>query len=345
MQGMPQAPMPYGGPRAGMPADAMSYAGMPYGMPQAGMPQPPMQQAGMPTQMAPPGPYTPTEPYATPFPVGTPDAQPSYNHDASGMPLGMPTPPGMVVQTAPGTPYPAQPSGYAPHQLATQMSPQGYPQLSPGTLYPFQQTPQPVSLTGQMRLLEVDEIPQQFKLGAARRRWFTYIVSGMLAVSVAAAVTFLIIRSTREATPTTGSVHLESVPAGAEVIFDGTRLSDRTPLTIDGAPVGTRHTISIVLPHYAAYTETIDVPKNGRELSVMAQLTSITGKIPINTVPAGAEVRINGQLRGVTPTTINDVDIDSTPKIELRHRDFPPHEVVLKWTADGRAPVDYRFTH
>jgi hypothetical protein len=261
--------------------------------------------------------------------------------------MGIPTPPGVTLPAAamtiqPGMPYP---TGYPPHQLATQMSPHGYPQISPGALYQFQPTPQAMSLTGQMRMMEIDEIPSQFKIGSARRRWFTYIVSGILAVSVAAGVTFVIIRSMRESTPSIGSVHLESVPSGAEVIFDGTRLTDRTPLTIDGAPVGTRHTITIVLPHYAPHTETIDIPKTGREVSIMAQLASITGKIPVNTVPAGAEVRINGQVRGVTPTTINDVDIESTRTIELRHKDFPPHEVVLKWTADGRAPVDYRFTH
>ncbi|TMQ14629.1 MAG: PEGA domain-containing protein [Deltaproteobacteria bacterium] len=294
-----------------------------------------MPQATTPPPMIPSGPQTPTDPYLAQFPVGTPGAQPSYNHDASGLPMGLPTPPGVTLPAAgmtvqPGVPYPP-PFGY-PHQLATEVSPHGYPQMSPGALYHFQPTPQPTSLTGQMRLLEVDEIPSQFKIGSAGRRWFTY-------------VTFLIIRSTREPPPTMGSVHLESVPSGAEVIFDGTRLTDRTPLTIDGAPVGTRHTITIVLPHYAPHTETIDIPKNGREVSIIAQLASITGKIPVNTMPAGAEVRINGQVRGVTPTVINDVDIESTRTIELRHKDFPPHEVILKWTADGRAPVDYRFTH
>lgn len=121
-------------------------------------------------------------------------------------------------------------------------------------------------------------------------------------------------------------------------------MPQRTSTTIPDVLTGTRHTITMVLAHYAAHTEIVEIPRDGRELTIMAQLASITGKIPVNTVPTGAEVRINGQVRGVTPTTINDVDIESTRTIELRHKDFPPHEVVLKWSADGRAPVDYRFT-
>src|SRR5262249_38402116 len=152
-----------------------------------------------------PSPHTPTEPYAGAFPVGTPGGQPSYNHDASGLPIGVSTPPGVAVPPPPPVaPYPSIPGvhpDYIAQPLATHVPPPGYPQLAPGALSQFQPTPQPLSLTGQMRLLEVDELPSQYKLGAAGRRWFTYIVSGILAVSVAAGVTFLIIRSTRDSVP------------------------------------------------------------------------------------------------------------------------------------------------
>ncbi len=268
---------------------------------------------------------------------GTPAAPPaSYGNDASGLPLGISTPPGTPAQAASG-PYPALPGYAAPPQAPS------YPAMPPAAPYPFQ-PPQPISLSGPMRSLDGGDLPPQHKLGATRRRWLTYILSGLLAVAVAAGATFLIIRSTRQRLPTTGSVHLESVPAGAEVIFDGTRLVDRTPLTIDGAPVGSHHTIRLELPHYKPYVDTIDIPKTGREIAVMAQLQALTGKLLVNTTPAGAEIRINGQLRGVAPTTINGIDIESTKAIELRHKDFSPREVPLKWDADGLSYVDFRFT-
>jgi hypothetical protein len=319
---------------------------------------PTMMQMQMPPQaMIPQGPYTPPEAYAVPFPVGTPGAQAPYNHDASGMPLGIPTPPGMSAQPAvPGVPDHLQPylhmqgmpPGYTPHQGMAQMSPQGqgqgqsqgYPQMSPGALYQFQPAPQPMSLTGQLRLFEADELPAHYQLGAARRRWFTYIASGVLAVSVAAAVTFLIIRSTRESTPVLGSVRIESVPAGAEVTFDGTRLTNKTPFTIDSIPVATRHAIRVELARHQAYEETVDIPKTGGEVPLMALLKPITGKIIINSVPPGAEIRINGELRGRTPTTINDVDMDSAKRLELRLKDYQPFAQDLAWPRDGKIRIN-----
>ena len=77
--------------------------------------------------------------------------------------------------------------------------------------------------------------------------------------------------------------------------FDGTRLTDKTPLTIDGVPVGTRHDIRVELARHQAYTETIDIPKTGGEVPVMALLKPITGKIVVDSQPSGAEIWIDGQ--------------------------------------------------
>jgi serine/threonine protein kinase len=327
-----------------------SQASEPMPTPRPAPPLPPVPQ--VPTQMSmqainPHGPYAPTDPFASQFPAGIPGAQVSYNHDASGLPLGIPTPPGVPSQPAPGAPDHLQPylhtQGVPPGYAPQQMSPPGHPQLSPGALYQFQPTSQEMSLTGQIRLFEVDELPSQYQLGAARQRWFTYVVSGVLAVSVAAGVTFLIIRSLRDSTPPVGSVHIESVPANAEVILDGMRLTDRTPLTIEGAPVGTRHVVRLELARHQAYEETVDIPKTGGEVPVMALLKPITGKLIIDSQPPHAEIRINGQLRGRTPTTINDVDMDSAKRLELRLKDYQPFVQDLTWPGDGKIRISAKF--
>ncbi len=126
------------------------------------------------------------EPFAPQFSVGGAGGQMPYS-DGSGPSPGFATPPGVPANPA-GVPphlaaaYPMQqvPPGYPQPQLATQMSPHGYPTLMPGALYQFQTPPQEMSLTGQMRAAEIDELPAHYKLGAARARWFTYIVSGVL---------------------------------------------------------------------------------------------------------------------------------------------------------------------
>src|SRR5690606_109722 len=128
-----------------------------------------------------------------------------YVHDASGLPMMMPTPPSGL------------PAVQTPSQVQAYPGPAGYPQagypgyppqpygpghpVSPGGLYqlsPYgQPQPNPISLTGQLRLSEIDEIPAHFKIRSTRRRWFAYIVAGIIAVSAAAGTTFLIINATK----------------------------------------------------------------------------------------------------------------------------------------------------
>jgi serine/threonine protein kinase len=312
---------------------------MPAPRPAPALPPPPAPPMPAMTAHAP---SAPTDPIAPQFPVGTPGAQPSYTHDVSGLPLGTPTPPGMSAQPSMPVPVQGAPPGYDYPQMAAQMSPQGYPQLTPGALYPFHPQPPPphgMSLTGQLRLSEVDELPSQYKLGSGRQQWFTYIASGVLAVSVAASVTFLIIRSTRESTPALGSIHIESVPPGADVIFDKNRLTDKTPLTIDGAPAGTRHTIRLELRHYEPREETVDIAKTGGRISVPIVLKQILGKIVVDSVPANAEIRIDGQLRGRTPMTVTDLDMNNARRLELRLKGYQPYIRDLTWPADGKIPI------
>ncbi|MFN0253354.1 MAG: protein kinase domain-containing protein [Kofleriaceae bacterium] len=322
------------------------------------------------------------------FPHATPGAQqaappfspqvPStgYATDASGLPLAMPTPPGLLAvppypqQAYPQPPYPQQPYQY-PQQPQQPQQPQypqpqyyppghpayavqpGYPQypqqqvpgqpMTPGALYSMQPAPKPMTLTGQLRLFEVDEMPSQYQLGAARKRWFTYIVAGLIAISVAAAATFLIIRSTRETAPTVGSIRVESLPAGAEVVFDDVRLAGTTPLSIPSVPVNTRHTIKVELKRHERYTETVDVPSRGGEITIKAVLNPMTGKLIILSQPEGAEVWINGEVRGRTPTTIKSLDMQSAKKLELRLKDYQPFVQDLVWPDNGSIQIDAKL--
>ena len=197
-----------------------------------------------------------------------------------------------------------------------------------------------------MRLYEVDELPSQYQLLAMPWRWSTYLVSGVMAVSVAAGVTFLIIRSMRERTPVAGAVHIESLPNGADVVFDGTRLTDKTPLTIDGAPVGTQHTIRLELARYEPAEEIIDIPKAGGRVEVTKALTPITGTLIVVSEPSNAEIWINRDLRGYTPKTIKGVDMDSVRQIELRLKDYQPFvHNLTQWPNNGKIEIEAKLVH
>jgi hypothetical protein len=114
-------------------------------------------------------------------------------------------------------------------------------------------------------------------------------------------------------------------------------------MSITNVPVGTRHEVKVVLARHKPYTETVDVPKNGGEREIRATLDPVTGKLKLNTVPGGAEVYINEQLRGRTPTVIDDVDMDSAKKLELKLKDYQPHVQMLEWPDNGEIIVDVKL--
>ncbi|HEY5945728.1 MAG TPA: protein kinase [Kofleriaceae bacterium] len=296
-------------------------------------------------------------PGSQPPPYGQPPQQQPYNgyaSDASGLPM---TPPQGVPSQQPYGQYPQPYPGYPPQGYPPQGYPQypGYPQqgyqpppLTPGGLYQLQPhgapPPQPMTLTGQLRLFEADEIPDRYKVSGGPK-WIKLVIAGVIAVSVAAGVTFFIIKATRDQPPEVGSIRVESVPPGAEVTFDDTRLSGATPMTIDSVPIGTRHEIKVDLARHKTHTETIDVPKNGGEVAVRAFLTPMTGKLRVLTQPDGAEIRIDGQLRGVAPKTIEDIDMSSAKSVELRLKDYQPYVQQLQWPANGEININQKLQH
>ena len=293
-------------------------------------PQPPQyQQQPQPPYQQPPQPQYP-------HPPSQPPPYNGYVADASGLPM---TPPQ-------GMPYPQQPYGY-PQQPYYPQQP-GYPPqqpMTPGALYqlhPQGAPPKPMTLTGQLRLFEADEMPSQYNVTGGPK-WIKLVIAGVLAISVAAGVTFFIIKATRDSAPTVGRVNIESVPSGAEVVFDGTRLAGTTPMTVDSVPVGTRHEIRVELARHKAYTETVDIPKIGGEVPIKAMMTPITGKVRVITQPDGAEIWIDGKLRGRAPTTINDIDMASAKVLELRMKDYKPYTQALEWPANGEINIDQKL--
>jgi serine/threonine-protein kinase len=259
----------------------------------------------------------------------------------------------MPVQMVPASP-PVQPYAlpHAPAPLPYVQPPYGYPSsqphpsVSPGALYPGAmnppRAPSPMSLTGQLRLLEADEIPPQYKVPRGGR-WLVLAITGAIIIPTVAAVTVFITKATRDRSPAVASIHIESNPQGAEVSYDGTKLAGVTPITIDSVPTGFRHEIKVQYPHHRPYVETVDIPKTGGQLQVTAILKPITGKLAVDTVPGGADVYINGQPRGHTPTTITDLDMDSAKKIELKLRGYQDFAQDLVWPANGELAIEAKL--
>jgi hypothetical protein len=114
------------------------------------------------------------------------------------------------------------------------------------------------------------------------------------------------------ATPTTvppvryGSIAVESLPAGADIYFDG-NYRGRAPLTITDIWPGT-YTISAEMTGYRTYSTTTRVSSDMRS-SVYCSLTPMNtaGALYIISTPSDASVILDGLYKGRTPITLSNL--------------------------------------
>jgi len=108
-------------------------------------------------------------------------------------------------------------------------------------------------------------------------------------------------------TPVTGSLDVRSTPSGASVYIDDT-YKGVTPKVVSGVSAGP-HLVKITRNGYYDYTKTTAVTA-GKTTTVSATLTSlpqtsVTGSLDISSTPAGANIYIDGEYKGVTPKVIS----------------------------------------
>jgi PKD repeat protein len=107
--------------------------------------------------------------------------------------------------------------------------------------------------------------------------------------------------------PQNGSVAVTSVPNGAAVTFDG-KYEGTTPVIIPQVLPG-NHEITLTYPGYADLNQSVSVGSSQTTalnaiLLVSAELPGSTGSLTVLTDPAGAQVSVDGDMKGVSPATI-----------------------------------------
>jgi hypothetical protein len=104
------------------------------------------------------------------------------------------------------------------------------------------------------------------------------------------------------AAPATGTLAIQTNPAGASVVIDG-QASGVTPLnvslsagphTLELSANGVHRTIPITMAARAELSQFIEMP----------QAAAVVGQLDVRTDPAGARVSVDGQRRGVSPLTV-----------------------------------------
>ncbi|MEM6429045.1 MAG: DUF4384 domain-containing protein, partial [Deinococcota bacterium] len=101
-------------------------------------------------------------------------------------------------------------------------------------------------------------------------------------------------------TPSFGTIRVDSSPQGADVFVDG-RFVGTTPVSY-GARAGTREVV-IEASGYESFSRVVDLAGGGT-VTISTGLSAIlrTGTVSFTSSPSGAEVFVDGQLVGVTPT-------------------------------------------
>ncbi|MEW5976095.1 MAG: protein kinase [Acidobacteriota bacterium] len=135
-------------------------------------------------------------------------------------------------------------------------------------------------------------------------------------------------RETRTAIIPKGTIQVSSSPAGAQIIFDGAdRPEWRTPYTFEDVPAG-RHTLDIKQRGYN--TERRIIVLFGTETQrVNIFLVPASGILKVTTVPPGAQVYVDGELKAEsTPTTLK---LSAGPRrVTLRRQGFKDSEQVIE---------------
>jgi hypothetical protein len=169
----------------------------------------------------------------------------------------------------------------------------------------------------------------------------------------------LVGKPTPAPTPEYGQITVTSEPAGANVFLDNT-LRGITPMTIKAVPNG-RHTVTLRFDGYddavQDVTVTADAPQVSAVLaakgggvgsvytvssgssvtgtsgsSATQQATTETGSLSVTTTPPGAFVYIDGQMKGISPSTIPGLS-PGTHTIRLTLDGYQDFETTTEITA------------
>jgi serine/threonine protein kinase len=114
-----------------------------------------------------------------------------------------------------------------------------------------------------------------------------------------------------------GVVVVTSQPSGLEVTLDGAKTPFTTPAVLEGVRLSEPHQITLGGPR--AKEVSVAVPREPGKLvaRVHAKVESSVGTISIESVPPGAEIRVDDRPAGRTPVTLQDVRLDQRHRVDL----------------------------
>ncbi len=161
-----------------------------------------------------------------------------------------------------------------------------------------------------------------------RKGSFAWLLGGIALLSALVVAMILVMHNQA---PSTGSVQIVSAPPGAEVRLDGVSAADRTPLQLHQVDTSRPHQLTVVMAGYEPWEQTVQFVNGAREVRLQAVLAPLVGRLEVSSLPAGAEVIVNGQVRGSTPATIDQLPRNEDLIVELRLRGYRAVRRTVQW--------------
>lgn len=124
------------------------------------------------------------------------------------------------------------------------------------------------------------------------------------------------------------------VPEKAQVSIDG-QPAGEAPMDVTLAPG--KHTVALSSARYQLFSGSVEVAGAGEVQSWAPALVPNWGTLTVTSEPAGAQLLVDGEVRGVTPITA-DITAGNRP-IELRLAGFKPWMTDVQIKASERAAV------
>ncbi len=114
----------------------------------------------------------------------------------------------------------------------------------------------------------------------------------------------------------TASLFVDSNPKGAKIFIDDKDTNLKTPATLSELVAAQDHKIGLYLDHYNYWESHVQV-REGKTNTLIATLEASYGDLEINSLPAGANILLNGQLVGKTPFQLSHLTPETTYDITL----------------------------
>ena len=112
---------------------------------------------------------------------------------------------------------------------------------------------------------------------------------------------------------------IASVPAGAQVTVDGKPLAAVTPTQASELEAGKSYDVTMSLRGFVEWKGKLKAAANGK---LDAKLVPTEKLVEVSSVPAGADVLLDGKKVGKTPYTIKKLDVSKTHALEVKRSGF-----------------------